>query len=353
MKILVDLRGRALVPYGGETRRMQAMAEHLSRLPGIAVDRLVDPRDDEAGPVVRVAPRGPGASNRLAKLSQEYDLIVGAEAASWARGAATVASVRAIPSDRGGPRPARSLTAAERILVPHRGLSDALIAVRPALQPGIRIVQDGIDSRLFHPSPVPEDLQVLERHQLVRERYMLCVGALDGRHGTETALAVRQGLADRGIDMPLILVGQGEVLPEEDLLVLSARHPGQRIGQVLRDVGDQELASLLRHARLVLAPAPESTSALVPLEALSCGTPTLVADQPGHRERLGRGVVRYLPPHDGAAWVQAVLLEHYERSIGPLEREAGLQLAAAATWERTLAPFLEEVAEGVLLRPRR
>lgn len=65
------------------------------------------------------------------------------------------------------------------------------------------------------------------------------------------------------------------------------------------------LASLYRHAKLVLLPSDAEGFGLPALEALACGAPVLASDIPVLRE-VGGDAVRYVAPGQPEAWANAI-----------------------------------------------
>jgi glycosyltransferase involved in cell wall biosynthesis len=138
--------------------------------------------------------------------------------------------------------------------------------------------------------------------------YLLFVGAVQARKDPLSALD-----AARAAGLPLIVVG-----PEKDAgLAASLREGGADLrGYVDKD----ELAELYRHAAAVLLPSRFEGFGLPVLEAMACGTPVVVSDDPALREVAG----------DAAADSVWDALENRERL-----RAAGLARATLFSWEET------------------
>lgn len=194
------------------------------------------------------------------------------------------------------------LERAEQVHVPSQAIAAEVEALCPGVHP--RVVPNGVDLALFHPGPVEGDRALL-RARGVHPPYILCVGHFEARKDWRMAVEVAVELARRETPISLVLVGQGEDLPEEELACARATC-GRRVGVVLRDVGDEELTVLMRGALALLAPARLEGFGIVPLEALACGTPVIASSIPAHREVLG-GYGRLVPPGDVEGVFHAVM----------------------------------------------
>jgi glycosyltransferase involved in cell wall biosynthesis len=126
-------------------------------------------------------------------------------------------------------------------------------------------------------------------------------------------------------------MGTGEGMPEIPLAALRGEFPRMRRSLVLRGLDDDALFRWMSAASALLAPALEEGLGLVPLEALSLGTPVVASAIPAHQEVLGTCAV-YRAPHHAEGFAQA-LVEVMARE--PAEREA--RRAAGAAWARGLS----------------
>ena len=111
-------------------------------------------------------------------------------------------------------------------------------------------------------------------------------------------------------------------------------------------VTDEELASLYRRARILLAPTLYEGFGIDGLEAFASGTPVIAGDVPASREVLGEAAW-FVDPRDTADIARALAAlmndvdEWERRSRAARERSEGF------TWERT-ASGVASVLSGVL-----
>lgn len=139
-----------------------------------------------------------------------------------------------------------------------------------APEPKLRVVPLGVDLDFFHPGPSDND-----RAGPVR---LICVSRLSPEKRPDLAVSTLAEMLLRGYPTTLTMLGTG---PLEKRLRAQARDlPVAFAGFVDRG----EVARMLRVADVALMPGPAETFGLAALEALSCGTPIVVAAGSGSAE---------------------------------------------------------------------
>ena len=138
--------------------------------------------------------------------------------------------------------------------------------------------------------------------------YILFVGAIQRRKDPLAALAAAQA-----VGMPLVVVG-----PEKEPALAAELRAG---GAELRGYVEKgELADLYRGAAALVLPSRHEGFGLPVLEAMACGTPVVISDDPALREVAG----------DAAAATIQEAIENRERlSL------AGIERAKLFSWEET------------------
>lgn len=159
-----------------------------------------------------------------------------------------------------------------------------------------------------------------------------------GQPYKNTAGVLRTVAALRSGGLPVTLLRAGA--PLDPVARAMARSLG--IEGAIVDVGrvsDQRLAALYRVADVLLFPSHAEGFGWPPLEAMACGTPVVASDIPAIREVCG-GAALTAPPDDVRGLAAAVrsVLDEPARAGGM--RAAGLERAAAFSWERTVAGYL-------------
>ena len=75
--------------------------------------------------------------------------------------------------------------------------------------------------------------------------------------------------------------------------------------EFVKGVSDDKLVELYQHATALLLPSLEEGYGFPPLEAMACGTPSIVSDIPVLRESTG-GKALYCPPQESEAWMKCM-----------------------------------------------
>ena len=208
----------------------------------------------------------------------------------------------------------------------------------------IDVVHQGVGP-LDAPADPTGVARVRERYDLP-ERYFLGVGRGDPRKGLEflsTAYARWTASDPVGVDVPLVLVGQGtgrvhrEAKPSAPSLVLGR-------------VTDEELRALYTGACALLYPSHEEGFGRVPLEAMACGTRVVAAPYPAAHEVLGDAAD--LVPLQAERWVEALTRVLDEDAEARAERIArGIRWASAFSWDAAVESALS-ICERVVERSR-
>lgn len=358
-RVLFDAMSLGSRPSGTRTRLLE-LVKALTRDGGMEVGVLHGPGLD---PVEHAAldgahlleeerpPRGPlGRLMRGSRICMRAlagfpaDLLV-SETLPWPRGVPLLPVVHDLRHHATGGLRSRAwrrlmeegLVRASRVVAVSAAVARELEQAVPSCRGRVRVVPNGVDLERFRPEAVAGDEDVLARYDLP-PAFMLFVGHMAPRKDPGTALEVRARLAGQGIDLPLVLVGRGPLLPEEHLYRMRGSYSDQVPGRVLRGVGTAELPALYRRARLLLAPSRLEGFGLVPLEAASCGTPVVASDIPAHREVLQDGAL-YAPPGDGEAFTRRVLELVYGEASPVLLGQRARERARAWSWSHAAQAF--------------
>jgi alpha-1,6-mannosyltransferase len=205
----------------------------------------------------------------------------------------------------------------------------------------------GVDLHHFSPARKSGEARrtLLENFKGARDDGVLLV--YSGRLVPEKNLAllfeVFARLAKHGSrDFRLLIAGDG--IERERWEAFSALHAPGRVSFLGHIKEPDRLASLLANSDAFVHPNPREPFGIAPLEAMASGLP-LVAPNCG-------GVATYATSEN--AWVAAPDLENFVQAIEALFSEAqetsrrarnALQTAAAFSWDRVAASFLDLYAE--------
>jgi glycosyltransferase involved in cell wall biosynthesis len=226
----------------------------------------------------------------------------------------------------------RSVRAAARVICVSRTTAADVTARWGVAAERIRVIPNGVDDQF-----TPGDREAARRR--VRDRfgvlepYVLHVGSLEPRKG----LDVLVGAAD-GAPWRLVLAGAPGF--DGERLIAAARSVG---AAVLGRVADPELVELYRGAEAVAAPALYEGFGIVPLEAMACGTPVLVAANAGALEEVSGAAAISVAERTPGAWAAAVE-DARARHVALAAR--GLEHAARFRWKAVAAATRAVLAEA-------
>ncbi len=178
--------------------------------------------------------------------------------------------------------------------------SDAVIAIsHNTAADMVKVYGDQLASktRVIHYGIGPEFRESRHtRHLSLPERYVLFVGIRSGYKDFQTALDAFAEVATVDSDLHLVVVGGGPFTPKEQAS-FQARDLESRILHLTPS--DQEMPEVYRRARVFVFPSLYEGFGLPTLEALTSGTPTVLADASCSREIGGDAALYHVPGDSG------------------------------------------------------
>ena len=172
-----------------------------------------------------------------------------------------------------------------------------------ALPPERVFSAGGAACSIFSPG-IPSS-EVMKELDLEPRRYLLHVGNFVPRKNIPFLLDVYGRSREKGVEIPLVLVGAGgwgDVAVDEGAGV-----------RVLKNLSDKALVELYRGARALLYPSTFEGLGLPALEAFACGTPVISSNATALTDTVGKDGIQ-LDPDDHQAWVgEIIALEEPQR----------------------------------------
>lgn len=224
-----------------------------------------------------------------------------------------------------------------------------ITTVHCAVDPVFRADGDGETDRLF--------LESIQRNAspgqvpIVPGKYLLSVGGNNPKKNSERMFAALSRINPVRLgELPLVLAGPLEPKDWEQLRLLRDRHAP---GLLLVRTGylpDAALATLYRHARVLVFPSLHEGFGMPALEALACGCP-VVASTTGGLPEVTAEAARLCDPYSVEAIAQAVDEVLNSESLRIQLRTRGLLRASQFSWRRT-AFQTAEVFREVLRKQR-
>jgi glycosyltransferase involved in cell wall biosynthesis len=184
-----------------------------------------------------------------------------------------------------------------------------------------------------HITNVPADPTVLDRFGLRDKKFLLGVGVVS---------------TNKNIDILLTAFQQARL--EDTLLVLTGAHNDSVHGRLaniqsenVRTVGyvsDAELRALYEHALALTYPSRYEGFGLPPLEAMNCGCPVIISDQPALVEISGDAALQ-CGVDDVGALTRLMRSVHSDAALRERLKLAGLKRARHFTWNKTACMLLD------------
>jgi len=188
----------------------------------------------------------------------------------------------------------------------------------------------------------PADRGVLQKNGLEGRRFFLAVGVGSRNKNTELVAAAfeRAGLTD----VDLVMTGARERRVHQGA---DDRTFASDVIHYVGHVSDAELRALYEHALALVYPSRYEGFGLPPLEAMTCGCPVVISDQPALLEIAGNSeavLVTGMDDVDGLARKMVQLAE--DADLRRRLSERGRAHAARFTWKNTAVGLLKLCREA-------
>jgi glycosyltransferase involved in cell wall biosynthesis len=231
---------------------------------------------------------------------------------------------------------------ADHILADSHATKIDLTSVLGVSSERVTVVHLAADSS-FRPVPDEEARRAARRYAL-EPGFLFFVGTLEPRKNIPGLLRAYRILLDQKITAePLVLVGGKGWLYEEIFDRVQALELGKQV-RFLHGVPDADLPALYSAASVLASPSFYEGFGLPALEAMSCGTPVVVADRASLPEVVGDAGILVDPedPDDIARALRRVLTE---KPLRARMRELGLERASSFGWKRVAQETLDVYCE--------
>jgi glycosyltransferase involved in cell wall biosynthesis len=184
-----------------------------------------------------------------------------------------------------------------------------------------------------HIASVAPDPSALDRFGLRDKKFFLGVGVGSSNKNIETVLAAFLK-AELG-DTLLVLTGARSVSVHGHLTEVQSENV-RNIGHV----SDPELRTLYEHALALTYPSRYEGFGLPPLEAMNCGCPVIISDQPALVEVCGDAALQ-CGVDDLAELTRLLQALHSDATLRERLKTAGFERARQFTWRKTARHLLD------------
>lgn len=193
----------------------------------------------------------------------------------------------------------------------------------------LHAIHSGLDPALK--KPTPETIKALRSRFELHRPYLLSVGTLEPRKNFAFLVDVFDHLEKFNGD--LVIAGR-RGWKFEPLLDRIARSPRRDRIRLIDSFSDSDLPALYGGAELFLLPSLYEGFGFPPLEAMACGTPTLVAPGGSLEEVCGGGAI-VLPNQDTARWVSEITALLQAPGARDALRQRGADFVSRYSWHDT------------------
>ncbi len=242
----------------------------------------------------------------------------------------------------------RAVRKARHIIVPSQSTKHDMIQ-QLGVPPGkISVIYEAA-APIYRPMPVEEARAYVRRRYGLPEHYVLFVSTIEPRKNLGGLLQAFHHLVHKYnvTDTALALVGKPGWLYEQVVSMVAELGLEDRVHFVGR-VSDEDLRRLYVAARCHVHPAFYEGFGLPPLEAMACGTPTIVSNVSSLPEVVGDAAL-LVDPNNWEEIAVAIYRLLSDDELHAELRAKGLQRAKVFSWERAARETLEVyrlVAEG-------
>jgi alpha-1,3-rhamnosyl/mannosyltransferase len=205
------------------------------------------------------------------------------------------------------------------------------------------VIGNGVGSCYFS-SRQREDSEILARHGLTADRYLITVGSLTFRKGGDVLLKLALRLREQHLPWRVVVTGQrhdAELL--ERSRAMKAEYPDLPL-DLTGYVPDGEQAVLLRNALALVFPSRYEGFGIPVLEAMAAGTPVVCRPAAALPEVAGDAAA-FVDSDEPEAWLLPVLSLAENSASRPKLVEAGRRRAAEFTWDRCAARLVAAMSE--------
>lgn len=242
----------------------------------------------------------------------------------------------------------RSIQEARRLLCVSHGWTERVRSDFGALP---EVVGNGVDLAAYRSTPDLRDAVVRERWALGGGPIVLSVGGLEARKNTFGIIEAFARLRERHPGAQLVIAGGASLLDHasyrarcQAALTVHGLAAGSS-GPVIETgpVPQSDMPALYRVADMLAFPSLKEGFGLCVLEAMACGTPTIVSRRPPFTEYLSDGDALFVDPGDPDDIAQAMATALVPETRTRL-RVAGFARAAAHSWRACAERHLDAYA---------
>jgi glycosyltransferase involved in cell wall biosynthesis len=227
-----------------------------------------------------------------------------------------------------------------RCLITVSRISQSALSAYAGVEPSrVRVIYNGV-SRQFRPVENPQTLEAVRHRYGLPARYALWIGEFRPNKNLQFLVRAWREVLEL-LDQPLMLVLAGAQTEDFRLIQREVDKVGLSRFVVLPGfIRDADLSAVYSAATVFVFPSLYEGFGLPPLEAMACGTPSVVSNSSSLPEVTGRAAMMFNPTSVEQCAECVVRVVQDPELYGKLRRE-GLRQSALFSWERAAAETLD------------
>lgn len=240
----------------------------------------------------------------------------------------------------------RSVHHAKHVIAPSESTKQDLVRLLGVPDDHVSVIYEAANP-LFQPLPLDETRQQITQQYDLPQKYILYVGTVEPRKNIDGLLRAFRHLLDRYnvSDTALVIAGGFGWLYEETEQVVEELNLDKSV-RFLGRVPDDDLHSLYVGARCHVHVAHYEGFGLTPLEAMACGTPTIVSNISSLPEVVGDAAL-LVDPSDAEEIAIAMHRLLTNDDLHSELRQKGFRRAGCFSWDEAARQTLK-VYESIL-----
>ena len=221
---------------------------------------------------------------------------------------------------------------ADHIICVSEATKESLLEIYPNVKAPVSVVHHGVHPR-FTPDAAPLNN--------FPANYLLFVGNRGGYKDADVLFQAFASIAEEFPDLDLVLVGGGPISAQERGL-LETLSIEQRTRQV--NLTDADMVGAYAHAQAFVFPSSFEGFGIPALEAMACGTPTILASATSLPEVGGHAAV-YFKPGDAEELATRLTEVLTDARLREKLSQGGMHRAATFTWHRSAVAHAQTYAK--------
>ncbi len=236
----------------------------------------------------------------------------------------------------------RAVRRTDHIVAVSESTKADLVTMLGAPERKITVIHEAADPSYRPMTDQTAIMPIRRKYELAERPYIIFVSTIEPRKNLPTLLrAMRQLIDDYPAmsDVVLAVAGEKGWLFEEVFALHHELHLEKNVRFIGR-VPQEELPALFNGAMLHVHPSFYEGFGLTPLEAMACGTPTIVSDVSSLPEVVGDAGI-LVPPDSVEGWADAIYRLLDDTALRLVLRDKGLRRAALFSWEKAARQHLD------------